>query len=234
MAALAARLAAGRSVACGAAAAPEGRVSPGALFSALERLAPDAIYSTDSGNGLFLAMERLRLERPGRWLAPVDFSCMGYSVPAAIGAKLANPGSDVVAVAGDGALLMTGLSLFTAAAERAPIVACVLADGELGQIAQFQRLAFGRAAATALPAYGLSDFARLCGAEHVLAASDSSVAASVEAALASARAGRSAVLEVAIDASRPTFFTRGVLRANFARLPLKDKLRMAARKLAPR
>ncbi|MCU0252231.1 MAG: thiamine pyrophosphate-dependent enzyme, partial [Vicinamibacterales bacterium] len=54
-------------------------------------------------------MEHLRLDRPGRFLAPVDFSCMGYSVPAAIGAALANPGRDVVAFAGDGAFLMTGL-----------------------------------------------------------------------------------------------------------------------------
>ena len=36
-----------------------------------------------------------------RWLAPVDFSCMGYAVPAAIGAKLANPKLRVVVISGD-------------------------------------------------------------------------------------------------------------------------------------
>ncbi len=85
-------------------------VTPAVLFDALQGLCgPDAIYAADSGNGTFLAMEHLRLEAPGRFLAPVDYSCMGYAVPAAIGAKLANPKRDVVALAGDGALLMTGL-----------------------------------------------------------------------------------------------------------------------------
>src|SRR4051812_29257867 len=48
------------------------------------------------------------------FLAPVDYSCMGYSVPAAIGAKLACPNRPVAALAGDGAFLMTGLELITA------------------------------------------------------------------------------------------------------------------------
>jgi len=90
------------------------RVTPSWFFDVVQRLAPDAVFTTDSGNGTFLAMEHLRLDVPGRFLAPVDYSCMGYSVPAAIGAKFANPGRDVVALAGDGALLMTGLEALTA------------------------------------------------------------------------------------------------------------------------
>jgi acetolactate synthase-1/2/3 large subunit len=65
---------------------------PGLLLRALQsRFGPDTIYTTDSGNGTFLAIELLKLERPGQLLAPVDYSCMGYAVPAAIGAKLARP-----------------------------------------------------------------------------------------------------------------------------------------------
>ncbi len=47
-------------------------------------------------------MEALRLKGPGKFLAPVDYSCMGYSVPAAVGAKLARPDCPVVALAGTG------------------------------------------------------------------------------------------------------------------------------------
>ncbi|HYM61698.1 MAG TPA: thiamine pyrophosphate-binding protein, partial [Thermoanaerobaculia bacterium] len=94
----------------------ESGVSPGILLRALQKqFGPDTIFTTDSGNGTFLAVEGLVLEKPGRLLAPVDYSCMGYSVPAAIGAKLACPQSPVVALAGDGAFLMTGLELLTAA-----------------------------------------------------------------------------------------------------------------------
>jgi acetolactate synthase-1/2/3 large subunit len=68
------------------------RVTPFVLLDALQKeFGPSAVFTADSGNGTFLAMECLRLERPGRFLAPVDYSCMGYSVPAAIGAGLGKP-----------------------------------------------------------------------------------------------------------------------------------------------
>jgi acetolactate synthase-1/2/3 large subunit len=87
------------------------RVSPPLLIEKLQTVfGPHTVYTTDSGNGTFLAMEMLRLDHPGKFLAPVDYSCMGYSVPAAIGAKLARPEAPVIALAGDGAFLMTGLS----------------------------------------------------------------------------------------------------------------------------
>ena len=133
---LAAEIAAGHEALAGRRAAQRcrrragpARVSPAALFAALQvRAGADAIFTTDSGNGTFLAMEHLRLEAPGRFLAPVDYSCMGYAVPAAIGAKFAAPERDVVALAGDGALLMTGLELMTAASYGVAPVVCVLRD----------------------------------------------------------------------------------------------------------
>ena len=107
-------------------------VTPHRLFSTLQKQCrADAIFTTDSGNGTFLAMEHLRLDAPGRFLAPTDFSCMGYSVPAAIGACFAHPGRDVVALPGDGAFLMTGLELITASAHGATPLVCVLRDGPL-------------------------------------------------------------------------------------------------------
>ncbi len=112
-------------------------------------------------------MEHLRLERPGRFLAPVDFSCMGYSVPAAIGAALANPGRDVVALAGDGAFLMTGLELATAASYGAGVVVCLLRDGELAQIAQFQRTTMADTVNSTVVSYDVKAFAQTTGAAYV-------------------------------------------------------------------
>ncbi|MFO7692688.1 MAG: thiamine pyrophosphate-binding protein [Vicinamibacterales bacterium] len=205
------------------------RVTPAALFAALQRLAPEAIYATDSGNGTFLAMEHLRLDRPGRFLAPVDFSCMGYSVPAAIGAALANPGRDVVALAGDGAFLMTGLELATAAAYRAGVVVCLLRDGELAQIAQFQRTVMAETASSTVAAYDVAAFAQTTGAAYVPCARDAHLDDALSQALSAARAGRPAIVEVAIDYSRKTYFTRGVLKTNFWRLPWDERLRMLSR-----
>jgi acetolactate synthase I/II/III large subunit len=206
------------------------RVTPALLFETLQELAgDDAIFTADSGNGTFLAMEHLRLEAPGRFLAPVDYSCMGYSVPAAIGAKLANPGTDVVALAGDGALLMTGLELLTAGAYGAGVVVVVLRDGELAQIAQFQRTLLSRAACSQLAPYSVEAFAAAAGCAYLPAQSDAEVREAMTRALGTARGGKPVMVEVAIDYSRKTWFTRGVVATNFWRLPWSERLRLLAR-----
>ncbi len=212
-----------------------GRVAPAVLFAALQELAgADAIYTTDSGNGTFLAMEHLRLSRPACFLAPVDYSCMGYAVPAAIGAALANPGRDVVALAGDGALLMTGLELLTAAAYGVGLVACVLRDGELAQIAQFQRTMLNRDTCSVLHPYSVEAFARATNCAYLALADNASAKGVLADALAHARRGEPVLVEVAIDYSQKTFFTKGVVATNFWRLPFGDRLRLLARAAARR
>jgi acetolactate synthase-1/2/3 large subunit len=174
-------------------------------------------------------MEHLRPDLPGQFLAPVDYSCMGYAVPAAIGAKLVNPTRDVVALPGDGALLMTGLELATAASYGAGVVVCVLRDGELAQIAQFQRTALGEAQNSVLPPFDVKSLAAAVGAEYVACGQDAHVAAALDRAFGVARGGRPVIVEVAIDYSRKTFFTNGVVATTFWRLPWSDRLRMLGR-----
>ncbi len=210
-------------------------VTPAVLFDALQELCgADAIYTADSGNGTFLAMEHLRLEAPGRFLAPVDYSCMGYAVPAAIGAKLANPRRDVVALAGDGALLMTGMELLTASAYRAGVVTVVLRDGELAQIAQFQRTALNRASCSEVVGYSVQAFAAATNCDWVPAGTDAEVRPALTRALEVARVGRPVIVEAAIDYTHKTYFTRGVVATTFARLPWRDRLRMLARAVTRR
>lgn len=211
------------------------RVSPERLFAALQRtLGPETIYTTDSGNGTFLAMEHLVLDRPGRFLAPVDYSCMGYAVPAAIGAKLARPASPVVALPGDGALLMTGLELLTAASQEAPIATFVLRDRELAQIAQFQRTAFNRMTASTLPEYDVASLAEAVGVEWVRLSRDAEVEDVVQYVAEVTRAGRPVVVDTAIDYTRRTFFTEGVVKTTLHRLPVRDRIRFVVRALARR
>src|SRR5688572_6643574 len=57
------------------------RVSPPRLLRELQQqFGDDTIFTADSGNGLFIGVECLRLNAPRRYLAPVDYSCMGYAV----------------------------------------------------------------------------------------------------------------------------------------------------------
>ncbi len=211
------------------------RVRPYALFRALQRhCKEDAIYATDSGNGTFLAMEQLRLEAPGRFLAPTDFSCMGYSVPAAIGACFAHPGRDVVALPGDGAFLMTGLELITAAANRMAPLVCVLCDGELSQIAQFQRMMTNRVSASVLPGYDLEGFARATRSRYFRIIDDAELDTVLPAALHVTRSGTPALVEVAIDYSESTYFTKGAVKNLFKRLPWGDRVANIARAVGRR
>lgn len=214
--------------------ASAGRVSPGRLFAALQDRFPAAIYTTDSGNGTFLAAEHLRLDGPRRFLAPTDYSCMGYCLPAAIGAKLAHPERPVVGLAGDGALLMTGLELLTARQVGAPLLLAVLRDRELGQIASFQRTLTNDAPCSVLPDYDLAALAAVSGTGCRAVDTDADLAAALDWAEGELKAGRAAVLDVAIDYSRKTYFTRGVIKANFGRLPWRERLRMIGRAVSRR
>lgn len=213
--------------------ASAGRVSPHLLLRALQAtFGPETVFTSDSGNGTFLAVEGLRLEKPGRLLAPVDFSCMGYAVPAAIGAKLACPRAPVVALAGDGAFLMTGLELLTAAQNGLGVAVFVLRDRELAQIAQFQVTALGRKSSSTLADHDLLALARALGAEALALSTDGEIRSVVSNAKEIADAGRPVLVDVAIDYSVKTFFTRGVVKTNFLRLPWADRLRFALRAVA--
>ena len=211
------------------------RVTPFVLLDALQReFGPETIFTADSGNGTFLAMECHRLERPGRFLAPVDYSCMGYSVPAAIGAGLGKPGTPVIALAGDGAFLMTGLELLTAANQNVPVAVFVLRDRELAQIAQFQSTAFNRTVASRLPDYHLGSIAEAVGVEWLSLDTDAEVVEVVRAARAVMRAGRPVLVDVAIDYSNKTWFTRGVVKTMLHRLPWPDRIRFVGRAIGRR
>ena len=69
---------------------------------------------------------------------------MGYGFPAAIGAKLGNPKKDVIVIAGDGGMQMNIQELATAIVYELPIVICVLNNGYLGNVRQWQEMFFDR------------------------------------------------------------------------------------------
>jgi acetolactate synthase-1/2/3 large subunit len=153
-------------------------------------------------------------------------------VPAAIGAKLAAPDAPVVALAGDGAFLMTGLELLTAAQNGLGVAVFVLRDRELAQIAQFQSTALGRKSASELPDYDLAGLARSLGVAALSVSHDSEIPAVVRRAREISEKGRPVLVDAAIDYSVKTYFTRGVVKTNFLRLPWPDRLRFVARALS--
>jgi acetolactate synthase-1/2/3 large subunit len=208
------------------------RVTPDAFFRALQRhCSDDTIYATDSGNGTFLAAEHLRLDHPRCFIGPIDFSCMGYSVPASIGAAFANPGRDVVTLAGDGAFLMTGLEALTAATYGAAPLICVLRDGKHGLIAEFQKVPLNRETCSVLPDYSVQSVAEAVGCRFFRVIRDSELDSVIPSALELTRARVPVMLEVAIDYSEKTYFSRGVVATNFWRFSWPERLRVLTRAL---
>ena len=211
------------------------RVTPDALFTALQRhCGDDAIYATDSGNGTFLAAEHLRLDHPACFIGPIDFSCMGYSVPASIGAAFANPDRDVVTLAGDGAFLMTGLEALTAATYGATPLICVLRDGHHGLIAEFQKIPLNRQTCSILPDYSVQAVAEAVGCRYFRIIRDSELESVIPVALDLVRKRVPVMVEIAIDYSEKTYFSRGVVATNFWRFPWRDRLGMLVRALMRR
>ncbi len=107
----------------------------------------------DGGDVVGCASKIVPLERPGQWLDPGPFGCLGVGPSFAIAAKLLRPGDRVLLIAGDGAFGLNGMELETAVRFRLPMTVIVGNDGGWGQIRNPQLSFFGaeRAVGTSLP-----------------------------------------------------------------------------------
>lgn len=210
----------------------QGRVNPLRFFDELRRqMPPDAVTVLDDGNHTYLAAELFSVGRGGKLLTPTDFNAMGYAVPAAIGAKLAQPDRDVFAIVGDGCFRMTCMELVTAVARGVGIACFVFHDGHLSQIAQAQDAPYNRKPCTVLGAVDLAAVAAATGAEYVPVPDESALAAAIARARELAAKARPVVVDIPIDYSRRTAFTSGTTRSTFKRFPLAQRLRFAGRAL---
>lgn len=143
------------------------------FFQALQAALPtNAIVVTDTGHHQIMTREHLRVEAPRGLIVPSDFQSMGFGIPAAIGAALAAPDRRVVAVVGDGGLMMAGLELATAVKEGIDLTVVVFRDGHLGQIRSQQVRAGIGEAAVKLAGVDLAALASATGARYVLVAGD--------------------------------------------------------------
>ncbi|MGB5258633.1 MAG: thiamine pyrophosphate-binding protein [Woeseiaceae bacterium] len=208
------------------------RVNPIRLFDALrKRLTHDAILIADDGNHTFLTAELMPIHAGGSFFSPTDFNCMGYCVPACIGAKLSAPKKQVVGVVGDGAFLMTGLESVTAVANKLGIVWLVFNDGELAQIAQAQEIPYQRTTCTTIGRLDYEALAQATGCRYVSIDNDDAIEAGIAAAFDTAAEDLPVIVNVRIDYSKKTRFTSGVVKTNLERFDTRTKLRMVGRAL---
>ena len=108
-----------------------------------EALARDAIVTSGSGNTQAQILQTFEFYEPRTNITSGGFSTMGFSVPAAIGCKLARPDREVVAVVGDGDYLMNAGELATAVQQNIPIVIVVCNNHGWHSIRDLQMAVFG-------------------------------------------------------------------------------------------
>ena len=119
----------------------DGSLSPEYVIERLSAAAgPDAIYCAGVGQHQMWAAQFVDYEKPRTWLNSGGLGTMGYSVPAAMGAKFGCPDREVWSIDGDGCFQMTNQELATCAIEGAPIKVALINNGNLGMVRQWQTL----------------------------------------------------------------------------------------------
>ncbi len=101
---------------------------------------PEATYVAGVGQHQMWAAQFVRYERPNAWLNSGGAGTMGYSVPAAMGAKVAEPDRVVWAIDGDGCFQMTNQELATCVINEIPIKVAIINNSSLGMVRQWQTL----------------------------------------------------------------------------------------------
>lgn len=103
----------------------------------------DPIVTTDVGQHQMWVAQAFPFRRPRQLLTSGGLGTMGFGLPAAIGAALAEPRRPVLCFTGDGSLLMNLQELATAAEERVNVKVILLNNGHLGLVRQQQQLFYG-------------------------------------------------------------------------------------------
>ncbi|NNE96683.1 MAG: biosynthetic-type acetolactate synthase large subunit, partial [Acidimicrobiales bacterium] len=114
-------------------------LKPQYVIEQLRDLSPkDTIVTSGVGQHQMFASQYWEFNYPYTWINSGGLGTMGFSIPAAIGAKAAHPDRTVWSIDGDGCFQMTGQELITASVEKIPIKVALLNNAYLGMVRQWQ------------------------------------------------------------------------------------------------
>ncbi len=144
----------------------DGTLSPQYVIERLGDISgPDSIYAAGVGQHQMWAAQFVKYEKPRTWLNSGGLGTMGYSVPAAMGAKVAMPDTTVWAIDGDGCFQMTNQELATCTINEIPIKVALINNSSLGMVRQWQTLFYNsRYSNTDLHSHRFPDFVKLAEA----------------------------------------------------------------------
>ncbi|WP_257350976.1 thiamine pyrophosphate-dependent enzyme [Pseudalkalibacillus decolorationis] len=168
----------------------------GLMHDIVTQLPKDSIITNDAGNFFGWLSRYYRFEQENTYVGPTS-GAMGYGLPAAIGAKLAQPHRHVVSFSGDGGFMMTVQEIETAVRNRIPTISIVVNNNSYGTIRAHQETHFpNRVIGTDLSNPDFAELARLFGAHGEKVQKNSDFAPALQRAIAS---GLPAIIEVTVN-----------------------------------
>jgi acetolactate synthase-1/2/3 large subunit len=123
----------------------DGKLSPQYVIKRIGELSgPEAVFAAGVGQHQMWSAQFIKYERPNSWLNSGGLGTMGYAVPAAMGAKVAQPERLVWAIDGDGCFQMTNQELATCTINNIPIKVAIINNSSLGMVRQWQTLFYNQ------------------------------------------------------------------------------------------
>jgi acetolactate synthase-1/2/3 large subunit len=186
---------------------PGDALKPQYCLEQLRDLSPEGtILCSGVGQHQMWSSQYWKFNEPYTWVNSGGLGTMGFSVPAAIGAKVGRPDRTVWAVDGDGCFQMTAQELVTASVERIPIKVAVLNNSYLGMVRQWQEMFYEERYSEVYLSPELPDFvkwAEAMGCVGIRVESPEEVEPAIEKA--NSIDDRSVVVEFRVDAGEKVF-----------------------------
>jgi len=174
-------------------------VNPKEFIQVLNRLIPDnTVISADVGQNQIWTASNIEIGEKGRFITSGGMGTMGYSIPAAIGAKKAAPDREVIAICGDGSFQMQMMELATAVQHNIGVKIIVMANNRLGMVRELQKNIYG-GRITAVNLDGSPDFVKLAEAYGISADYVNDISAAQKALITLLASKKPYLLQVSVD-----------------------------------
>lgn len=202
-------------------------VNPSRLLMILrKKMEREGVVVTDCGNHQLYALSSFPVFSPHTFITPSDYQAMGFSIPAAIAAKLASSGRPVVSLIGDGGFLFSGMELLTAVRMKIGIIVIIFHDGALGLIETAQQRLYRRPSCSRLinPDYRL--LAQSFGIRYIPINNDMEIEGCLDQAFGS---DGPVIIDANVSYKYPPMYLKGASWSMYNQLPLRLKMRILQR-----